>query len=224
MSRPLNKRSERKRARFSGAAVMPSSLEPMLPTPVKLPFSDPAWLFEPKWDGFRALCFFKDGKVRFISRNRRNLTQRFPELQEISRLIKAKTAIIDGEIVALDRNGKPSFDALRYRHKLGAIAFYAFDLLHFDGEDLSQYPLVARKSALKRILRKGAIGRIRYTEHIEEQGERLFRELEAMQLEGMVAKRKDSVYAFTRSRLWLKVKTSSGRAEMQKRIENWGER
>jgi bifunctional non-homologous end joining protein LigD len=193
----------------------------MLPTPVKLPFSDPAWIFEPKWDGFRALCFFKDGKVRFISRNKHNLTQRFPELQEIAKLIKAKTAIIDGEIVALDRSGKPLFDALRYRHRRAAVAFYAFDLLHYDGEDLSQYPLVARKAALKRILRKGRTGRIRYTEHIEEQGERLFSELEAMQLEGMVCKRKDSVYAFTRSRLWLKVKTSSGRAEMQKRIENW---
>ena len=77
---------------------MPVSLEPMLPTPAKLPFSDPEWLFEPKWDGYRALCFFKDGKVRFLSRNKRNLTGRFPELQEISKLIKAQTAIIDGEI------------------------------------------------------------------------------------------------------------------------------
>jgi bifunctional non-homologous end joining protein LigD len=200
---------------------MPSSVEPMLPTPVKLPFSDPAWIFEPKWDGYRALCFLKNGKVRFISRNKHNLTQRFPDLQEIAKLIKAKTAIIDGEIVAIDRAGKPSFDALRYRQRRAAVVFYAFDLLHFDGEDLSQYPLVARKAALKRILRKGTIGRIRYTEHIEADGERLFKELEVIKLEGMVCKRKNSVYSFTRSRLWLKVKTSSGRAEMQKRIENW---
>jgi bifunctional non-homologous end joining protein LigD len=137
-------------------------------------------------------------------------------------LIKAHTAIIDGEIVSLDRNGKPSFDALRDRQRHGAIAFYAFDLLYFDGQDVSQYPLIARKAALRRIIRKGSTGRIRYTEHIEEQGERLFTELEAMQLEGMVAKRKDSVYAFARSRSWLKVKTSAGRAEMHKRIENWG--
>jgi bifunctional non-homologous end joining protein LigD len=201
---------------------MPSSVQPMLPTAVELPFSDPQWLFEPKWDGYRALCFLKNGKVRFISRSRRNLTERFPVLQEISTLIKAKTAIIDGEIVALDRNGKPSFDALRNCKGQAAIAFYAFDdLLYFDGEDVSQYPLHARKAALKRILRKAKTGRIRFTEHIEAQGERLFNELEAMQLEGMVCKRKDSVYAFTRSRMWLKVKTNAGRAEMQKRIENW---
>jgi bifunctional non-homologous end joining protein LigD len=200
---------------------MPSSVQPMLPTAVKLPFSDPQWLFEPKWDGYRALCFLKNGKVRFISCSRRNLTERFPVLQEISTLIKAKTAIIDGEIVALDRNGKPSFDALRNCKGQAAIAFYAFDLLYFDGEDVSQYPLHVRKAALKRILRKAKTGRIRFTEHIEAQGERLFNELEAMQLEGMVCKRKDSVYAFTRSRMWLKVKTNAGRAEMQKRIENW---
>src|SRR5262245_49264108 len=99
------------------ASAMPSAVEPMLPTAVKLPFSDPQWIFEPKWDGYRALCFLKDGRVRFISRNRQNLTERFPELQEISTLIKAHTAIIDGEIVALDRSSKPSFDALRYRRR-----------------------------------------------------------------------------------------------------------
>lgn len=135
----------------------------------------------------------KDGQVRFLSRNRRNLTKQFPELQEISTLIKAQTAIIDGEIVALDRTGKPSFDALRHKHRKGAIVFYAFDLLYFDGADLSQYPLVARKQALYRILRRAPRGRIRYTEHIEEQGERLFTQLEAMQFEGMVCKRKDTV-------------------------------
>lgn len=145
---------------------MPSSVDPMLPTTVKLPFSDPQWLFEPKLDGFRALCFLKDGQVRFLSRNRRNLTKQFPEG--------------------------------------------------------SQYPLVARKEALRRILRRAPRGRIRYTEHVAEEGERLFTQLEEMQLEGMVCKRKDIVYAFARSKVWLKVKTASGRAQMQKRIETWG--
>jgi len=156
------------------------------------------------------------------SRNRRNLTKQFLELQEISTLIKAQTAIIDGEIVALDRTGKPSFDALRHSHRKGAIVFYAFDLRYYDGEDVSQYPLVARKQALRRILRKAQRARIRYTEHVEAEGERLFSQLEAMQLEGMVCKRRDSVYAFARSKLWVKVKTASGRAQMQKRIEAWG--
>ena len=136
-------------------------------------------------------------------------------------MIKAQTAIIDGEIVALDRSAKPRFDALRYCPHHGAIVFYAFDLLYFDGQDISQYPLVARKAALKHILRKASTGRIRYTEHVDGLGEQ-FTQLEAIKLEGMVCKRKDSVYAFARSKHWLKVKTSSGHAEMQKRIENWG--
>jgi bifunctional non-homologous end joining protein LigD len=88
---------------------MPAFVEPMRPTPIKLPFSDSQWLFEPKWDGYRAVCFLHDGKVRFLSRSRNNLTRRFPELQEVAELIKAKSAIVDGEIVALDRAGKPSF-------------------------------------------------------------------------------------------------------------------
>jgi ATP-dependent DNA ligase len=79
---------------------------------------------------------------------------------------------------------------------------------------------LAVKQLFKRILRKASTGRIRYTDHIEEQGERLFTQLEAIQLKGMVCKRKDSVYAFARSKHWLKVKTTSGRAEMEKRIEN----
>jgi bifunctional non-homologous end joining protein LigD len=75
---PAQKRRKQKNIRGKPTtAAMPSSVEPMLPTAVKLPFSDPQWLFEPKWDGFRALCFLKDGKVRFISRNRRNLTDDF---------------------------------------------------------------------------------------------------------------------------------------------------
>jgi bifunctional non-homologous end joining protein LigD len=209
-----------KRKKTKPAAVMPKSIEPMLPTPIRLPFSDPQWLFEPKLDGFRAFCFLKEGKVRFVSRKHRDFTNQFPELEEIVSLIKAKTAIIDGEIVTLDRTGKPSFDALRYRQRRGAIVFYAFDILFYDGEDLSQYPLIARKQALKRILRRPAKARIRYTEHIEEQGELLFSGLEAMQLVGMVAKRKDSIYSYSRSRQWLKIKTATGRAEMEKRIEN----
>jgi ATP-dependent DNA ligase len=78
---------------------------------------------------------------------------------------------------------------------------------YFDGQDVSQYPLVGRKAALQAHLREASTGRIRYTEHIEEQGERLFTQLEAIQLKGMVCKRKDSVYAFARSKHWLKVKT-----------------
>jgi bifunctional non-homologous end joining protein LigD len=102
------------------------------------------------------------------------------------------------------------------------IVFYAFDLLHIDGCDLVQSPLVLRKAALKKILPRRNTGRVRYTAHIVGEGERLFQELEKKQLEGMVAKRADSLYVGGRTRARLKIKTDAGRDEMRKRSEAWG--
>ena len=205
------------------AAAMPASLQPMLPTQVHKPFSDPGWLFEPKWDGWRTMCFLRNGKAHLVSRKRNSLSERFPELRDIAKAIKAETAIIDGEIVALDENGLPHFEGLRSRRlRSYSIVFYAFDLLYLDGFDLTACPLVKRKALLKRILPKDNTGRIRFTDHITGSGERLFEKLEALRLEGMVMKRKDSIYAFSRCRDWLKVKTTAGKMTMQKRIETWG--
>jgi bifunctional non-homologous end joining protein LigD len=202
----------------------PAIVQPMLPTLVKLPFSNPEWLFEPKWDGYRAICFIEKGSVRFVSKNRKSLTQRFPDLQRITKSIKGETAILDGEIVALDKKGLPCFAGLRSGKvaKECAIVFYAFDLLYMNGNDLTQKPVAERKRLLKRILPKNETGRVRYTEHIIGDGEGLFRELEKRQLEGMIAKRADSLYVGGRTRVWLKVKTKAGREEMRIRSETWG--
>jgi len=187
-------------------ASMPASVEPMRPTLAAKPFSDPAWLFEPKWDGWRTLCFVRDGKVHLVSRRKNSLNERFPELREIGKALKAKAALIDGEIVALGEDGLPEFDALRFRRgRKCSIVFYAFDLLHLDGFDLTGCPLIKRKALLKRILPKDNTGRIRFTDHIAGNGEALFEKLEALNLEGKVMKRKDCVYAFTRCGDWLKV-------------------
>ncbi len=147
--------------------AMPSVVEPMSPTLARQPFSNPDWLFEPKWDGFRAICFLQDGAVRFVSRNRKSLTERFPDLQRIAKAIKANTVIIDGEIVALDLAGVPCFDGLRSRGTVAdcVIVYYAFDVLHLDGRDLTRIPLISRKAALKKILPKSDTGRVRYTDH-----------------------------------------------------------
>ena len=88
-------------------------VQPMLPTLVKAPFSNPDWIFEPKWDGYRAIYFIENGSVRFASENHKSLTQRFPDLQKIPKSIKAEAAILDGEIVALDKKGAPCFAGLR---------------------------------------------------------------------------------------------------------------
>jgi len=94
-------------------------------------------------------------------------------------------------------------------------SLHAFDLLYLDGFNLTQCPLLARKKALKKILPKRNTGRVRFTDHIADRGEPLFEQIEALKLEGMMMKRKDSVYAFRRSRDWLKVKTVAGRLVMQ---------
>jgi bifunctional non-homologous end joining protein LigD len=98
---------------------------------------------------------------------------------------------------------------------------YAFDLLYLDGYDLTSCPLITRKALLKRILPKDNTGRIRFTDHIIGSGEVLFQKVEALNLEGMVMKRKDSVYSGVQSRDWLKVRTSAGKTTIEKRIETW---
>ena len=144
---------------------MPTSVVPMLATKVGAPFSREGWLFEPKWDGYRAICFLRDGQVRFTSRNQRDLTKRFPELQSIAKSIQASTAIIDGEIVALDERGVQCFEQLQNHRRDSAILYFAFDLLYLDEESLADVPLIERKARLKRILPKSTGGRIRYTDH-----------------------------------------------------------
>lgn len=135
-------------------APMVRHFEPMLPTLVQKPFSSQQWLFEPKWDGWRAICFVKDGEAHFISRKQNSLNERFPQLKNAGKVIQATTAVLDGEIVALDEKGLPRFDGLRSKRTRSAVVFYAFDLLYLDGYDLSRCPLIKRKELLRKILPK----------------------------------------------------------------------
>src|SRR5690349_24527855 len=144
------------------------------------------------------------------------LNERFPELRDVGKLIRAEAALIDGEIVALDENGLPRFDALRSRRLHCSIVFYAFDLLHLDGYDLTACPLLKRKALLRKILPRENTDHIRFTDHIAGEGEALFQKLEALNLEGMVMKRKDSVYSGLPNRDWFKVRTASGNVTIQK--------
>jgi hypothetical protein len=122
--------------------------------------------------------FVRDGKVHSGFAQKEQSDDRFPELREIGKVIKAKAALIDGEVVALGEDGLPQFDALRFRRgRKCSIVFYAFDLLHLDGFDLTSCPLIKRKELLKRILPKDNTGRIRFTDHIAGKGERLFEKL-----------------------------------------------
>ena len=153
--------AQRKQVRPHAAArraAMPAFVEPKRPTLAAKPFSNSGWLFEPKWDGWRTLCFVRDGKAHLVSRRRNSLNERFPELREIGDFINADAALLDGEIVALDEQGLPQFDALRSRRRKCSVVFYAFDLLHLDGFDLTACPLIKRKALLKKLLPKENIG------------------------------------------------------------------
>jgi bifunctional non-homologous end joining protein LigD len=201
------------------AAAMPSAVEPMLPTSRQFPFSDPDWIFEPKWDGYRALCLIEQGSVRFMSRNSKELTERFSELAGIDKAVKVRSAILDGEIVGLDENDLPCFEDLQNRKKC-FVVYFAFDLLMLNGKDLRNQPLIERKSLLERKLKKAE--HLRYTDHVVGEGEQLFAALSKLGLEGMIAKKAHSFYAGGRTKDWLKIKTRAGRALIQKRIETWG--
>src|SRR5256714_78436 len=191
-------------------------IHPMLATVVDEPFSDPEWIFETKWDGFRAGCFIDKGSMRLVSRNQIEMTPQYPELAKLPMQFAAKQAIIDGEIVALDERGMPRFQLLQNKLRLRSgsyaaggkaqIVYFVFDLLYLDGYDLTACPLVERKALLEQIIKPEAF--VKYSDHIEAEGEEFFRHIEKFRLEGMMAKRAASPYIQNkRSSDWLKVKT-----------------
>lgn len=196
-------------------ARMPPIIHPMLATLVDEPFSDPEWIFETKWDGFRSVCSISRGKARFVSRNQIEMTPQYPELANVPKQIDAKEAILDGEIVALDEHGRPQFQLLQNKLRIRSgsyaagrnvqIVYFAFDLLYLDGHDLMSCAVVERKARLAEILRPA--GFIKFSDHVEGEGEAFFHEIARFRLEGMIAKRAASKYVQKRSSDWLKVKT-----------------
>jgi len=195
---------------------MPTAIHPMLAASVDEPFDGDDWLFEIKWDGYRAVAFMENGKVRLVSRNQNELTARYPELRDLAKSVKAKTAILDGEVVALDEQGRASFSLMQQRTgfrpggRRGAInagvpvLYYAFDLLYLDGYDWRKVPLEERKKKLAAILVTG--DSLHYSDHYENQGKALFEMARQKGLEGILAKRRDSIYQERRSSEWLKIK------------------
>jgi bifunctional non-homologous end joining protein LigD len=191
-------------------APLPVFMEPMLATLTDEAFDHPDWVFESKFDGWRALARVDAGSLHLISRNRHSLDDMFPELLTAEGL-RAGACLIDGEIVALDEEGNPRFQLLQNRLKgkggggAGRMVFYAFDLLYLDGYDLTPCSLLDRKAQLQRILPKQ--GAWRYSEHFAARGKEIFRQAVKLGLEGVVAKRADSPYRGGRGPDWLKIKS-----------------
>ena len=168
---------------------------------VDKPFDHPDYIFELKHDGVRAIANVQKGECKLISRNLNNL--RFNSLKRALAKLPVENTIIDGEIVCLDAQGVSQFYQLLNRKAEPVL--YAFDLLWLNGEDLRNQPLTDRKKRLARLIRSVNCARILYAQHIEQYGKRFFEEICSRDLEGIVAKRKLSIYK-DGGQGWLKIK------------------
>jgi len=158
-------------------------------------------LFELKHDGFRALAHIWDGNCELVSR-KRNAYKSFNELRENLAKLKVKNAVIDGELVCLDAEGRSIFNELLFRR--GSPIFYAFDLLYLNGRDLRQLPLIERKEKLRALIDRSGLPDVICGKYVEGRGVDLFNEVVRRNLEGVVAKRKTGTYATVSG--WLKIK------------------
>jgi bifunctional non-homologous end joining protein LigD len=190
-------------------APLPEFIPPQLATLVsQAPVGDD-WLHELKFDGYRMVCHLQRGKSRFWSRNQKDWTEKFPNLSKALKALPVKAAILDGEVVVVDKAGRSSFQKLQQSMKGGAATFIfqIFDLIYLDGYNLTRVPLRERKALLEDLLSGvDAKGPLRYSDHVVGEGDRFFKQACAYGIEGIVSKLADCPYESTRSRSWLKVK------------------
>jgi bifunctional non-homologous end joining protein LigD len=186
---------------------IPLKLKPMLATLVDQPFDNPQWIYEIKWDGYRAIAEIDHGKIELYSRNLQSFNQKYPAVVAALRKFNYR-AVLDGEVVVLDDSGKSNFQWLQ-NYNLephGQLRYYVFDLLYLNGKDLQPKPLKERKILLKKILPASPI--IKYSDHIIGQGIKFFEQAIKQGLEGVIAKNGQSTYQIgRRSDQWLKIKT-----------------
>jgi bifunctional non-homologous end joining protein LigD len=184
-------------------------IEPCLPTPSRTLPDGGRWAFELKHDGFRFIARRDGDRVRVFSRNARDWTDKVPLIVEAMLALPVTSATIDGEGVVVDERGVTDFERLRTalaeRGGSPAAFLYGFDLLALDGEDLRSYPWEIRRATLTGLLRKAGPG-LRLSEHLDGDGETIFRHACALGAEGIVAKRRDRPYRSGRCADWVKVK------------------
>jgi bifunctional non-homologous end joining protein LigD len=188
-------------------ASMPHKVKPMLATPVATAFDRAGWLFELKWNGYRAIAEIEKGRVRLYSRKQRSFEKQFAPIVESLEYL-GHEAVLDGEVVALDGHGKPNFHLLQEYAKAGkgSLVYEVFDLLHLDGHDLRNCPLIRRQELLALLVAE--LPNVRCSKSIPEHGCAFFDAVSANRLEGIVAKEASGKYREgVRSKSWLKIKT-----------------
>jgi bifunctional non-homologous end joining protein LigD len=189
-------------------AKLPDFVPVQLATRIKAPPAGDNWFHEIKFDGYRTELRLDRGRVQFLTRRGLDWTDRFASLVEPATSIRAQSALIDGEVVVLDAKGVSDFGALQAylsEGKKAQLLYYAFDLLHLDGQDLTGLTLEARKEALRALL-AGLGDPIRYSDHVAATGEEFYNQACRHALEGVVSKRRDSQYRSGRGEAWVKSK------------------
>jgi bifunctional non-homologous end joining protein LigD len=192
-------------------AKLPDVLMPQLATLVEEPPAGDGWIYEAKFDGYRVLARLEDGDVKLFTRNGNDWTARLGTLAGEFAKLAIRSAWIDGEIVVANEAGVPSFQHLQRAFDNAStrnIVFFAFDLPHFDGHDLTRAPLVERRAVLARVLARKPSTQIRFSEHFSGPPKPLLEAACQQGLEGLIAKRANAPYTSTRSTSWLKLKCS----------------
>jgi bifunctional non-homologous end joining protein LigD len=199
-------------SQFAGAkkARLPDMVPFELATLVDEPPVGGDWVHEIKLDGFRMQCRIEKGRAQLLTRTGQDWTHRFRGVAEEAARLAVQSALLDGELVALQPDGRSSFQLLQQALSEGGdvpLVYYAFDLLHLNGYELVKVPLEGRKAALSSLLSRGqASGAVRYSEHFAVEGAAFFEQACRLQLEGMISKRRTAPYRLGRGRDWVKVK------------------
>jgi bifunctional non-homologous end joining protein LigD len=192
-------------------APLPDFIPPSLATLHDKPPSGTNWLHEIKYDGYRIEARLDHGKVALLTRHRQDWTHRFKPIADAVARLPAETALLDGELVVEDDKGASNFSLLQTDLKDGRsdrFVYYVFDLLHLDGRDLREEPLVERKAALERLLgANNRSGPIRYVEHFDKDGRVVFEHARKLHLEGIISKLRDASYRSGRTENFVKIKS-----------------
>lgn len=207
----MAKASSKKPRDIAPIDPMPARVDPCLATLVGKPPKGPDWAFEVKWDGYRISLHIEPSRVRILTRGGYDWTDRFPPIADDARRLAVRTAILDGEAVVLNHQGRSDFGMLQRALgrlpsavEAGAIVFYAFDLLYLDGRDLRRLPLRERRRVLQPLV-AGREGAIRLSEEVQADGDEFFRVACAHGLEGIIAKHIEKPYRSGRGEYWLKI-------------------
>ena len=185
---------------------MPSDLKPMLASSIEVPFDSADWQFELKLDGYRTIAYLEQAKVELRSRNNNSFSKKFEPVHSALQDWKIN-AVVDGEIVVLNDEGVPDFSGIQQweKTKQGHLVFYVFDIIWLEGLSLMEEPLYIRREILNAIMPSSGV--IRYSDHIDEIGKDFYEIARKNRMEGIIAKRKDSIYLpDTRVKSWLKIK------------------